>query len=31
MKLTDRQKASIPIVRHEFHGEWNYTIRPQLE
>ncbi len=31
IKLTDRQKASIPIVRHEFHGEWNYTIRPQLE
>jgi DDE family transposase len=21
-KLTDQQKESIPITRHEFHGEW---------
>lgn len=27
IKLTKQQKASIPITRHEFHGEWNYTIR----
>ncbi|MBI1758535.1 MAG: hypothetical protein HYR62_04830, partial [Actinobacteria bacterium] len=26
--LTDEQKNAIPIDRNEFHGEWNYTIRP---
>jgi len=26
IKLTRQQKESIPIVRHEFHGDWNYTI-----
>ena len=28
IKLTKQQKNAIPIKRHEFHGEWNYTIRP---
>jgi len=28
-KVTDEQMASINIVRDDFHGEWNYTIRPQ--
>ena len=27
IKLTNQQKESIPITRHKFHGEWNYTIR----
>ncbi len=27
IKLTKQQKAAIPITRHEFHGDWNYTIR----
>ena len=31
IKLTDQQKKSIPITRHDFHGEWNYTIRPAKE
>lgn len=31
IKLTDQQKESIPLVRHEFHGDWNYAIEPQLE
>lgn len=26
-KLTKEQRAAIPIKRHEFHGDWNYTIR----
>ncbi|MGH3711360.1 MAG: ISAzo13 family transposase [Pseudonocardiaceae bacterium] len=30
-KLTDQQKQSIPITRHEFHGDWNYTIRRSKE
>jgi hypothetical protein len=31
IKLTDQQKESIPLSRHEFHGDWNYTIEPQIE
>lgn len=31
IKVTDQQKKSIPITRHEFHGEWNYTIRSSKE
>ena len=30
-KLTDQQKESIPLTRHLFHGDWNYTITPQIE
>ncbi len=30
-KLTDQQKQSIPITRHDFHGDWNYTIRRSNE
>ncbi len=25
-KLTDQQKNAIPITRHDFHPDWNYTI-----
>jgi Rhodopirellula transposase DDE domain len=31
IKLTNQQKNSIPIIRHLFHGEWNYTITPRIE
>jgi hypothetical protein len=31
IKLTDQQKNSIPVTRHLFHGDWNYTIMPQVE
>src|SRR6202167_6014279 len=27
-KVTDAEMGAINIVRDEFHGEWNYTIRP---
>src|SRR3954453_20154903 len=27
-KVTDQEMAEINIVRAEFHGEWNYTIKP---
>jgi hypothetical protein len=30
IKLTDQQKNSIPITRHPFHGEWNYSITPRI-
>jgi hypothetical protein len=28
IKLTDEQKNAIPLTRHDFHPDWNYTIRP---
>jgi len=29
IEVTDEQMASTRITRDDFHGEWNYTIRPQ--
>ena len=29
VKVTDQEMASINIRRHDFHGEWNYTIALQ--
>jgi hypothetical protein len=29
VKVTDDQMRSLNIEPHEFHGEWNYTIRPR--
>jgi hypothetical protein len=31
IKLTDHQKESIPLARHLFHGDWNYTITSPIE
>jgi transposase len=31
IKLTDQQKESIPLTRHLFHGDWNYTITSRIE
>ena len=28
VKVGDQELATVPLTRHEFHGEWNYTIRP---
>jgi hypothetical protein len=30
VKVTDAEMDAINIHRHEFHGDWNYTISPQL-
>ncbi|MDR0594467.1 MAG: ISAzo13 family transposase [Bifidobacteriaceae bacterium] len=27
-KYTDSAKAALPLVRDDFHGDWNYTITP---
>jgi hypothetical protein len=24
--VSDAQLAAVPLNRHEFHGDWNYTI-----
>ena len=29
IKIGDEQMAAIALDRHDFHGEWNYTLRPQ--
>jgi transposase len=29
LKVTDEELAALNLVRDAFHGEWNYTIRPQ--
>jgi hypothetical protein len=31
IKVSDRDMAAINITPHQFHGEWNYTIRPNPE
>jgi hypothetical protein len=28
VKIDDEQMAAIALDRHEFHGEWNYTLQP---
>ena len=28
IKISDQQLAAIPITRHEWHGDWNYTLHP---
>src|SRR6266487_5721700 len=30
LKVTDEELAALNIVRDSFHGEWNYTIKPQV-
>jgi hypothetical protein len=29
VKISDKELAAVPITRHEFHGEWNYTVHPE--
>ena len=29
IKVTDEELAAVNLKRAEFHGEWNYTIRPR--
>ena len=28
-KISDEQMAALPLTRHHFHGEWNYTLQPE--
>ena len=30
LKVSDKEFNSLNIKNHEFHGEWNYTIKPKL-
>jgi transposase len=27
--ISDQQMKSLPLTRHEFHGNWNYTLKPK--
>lgn len=27
IKVTDREMKQLPLVRHKFHGDWNYTLK----
>jgi DDE family transposase len=29
LKVTDEELAALNLFREPFHGEWNYTIKPQ--
>ncbi|MBL1102047.1 ISAzo13 family transposase [Streptomyces sp. 205] len=29
IQVTDAELAALPITRHRFHGDWNYTLHPQ--
>jgi hypothetical protein len=31
IKVTNQQKQATPLARHEFQGDWNYTITPTRE
>ncbi len=28
-KVTDQEMANLKLQRHDFHGQWNYTIAPR--
>jgi Rhodopirellula transposase DDE domain len=28
VKVSDAQVKAVPLTRHQFHGEWNYTVHP---
>ena len=28
VKISDAELAAVPLTRHDWHGDWNYTIKP---
>jgi hypothetical protein len=28
LRIGDKDMAALPLTRHDFHGEWNYTLHP---
>ena len=28
IKISDAEMAALPLTRHDFHGDWNYTLHP---
>ncbi|MGZ3472627.1 MAG: ISAzo13-like element transposase-related protein, partial [Isosphaeraceae bacterium] len=31
IKVSDEELAGLRLQRHEFHGDWNYTISPRAK
>lgn len=34
LKITDREMRDLEtqhLIRHDFHGEWNYIVRPSAQ
>jgi hypothetical protein len=31
VRVGDAELAALPLARHAFHGEWNYTIQPAAD
>lgn len=31
IKVTDQELAELAIERDEFHGEWNYRLKPRIQ
>ena len=29
VKISDGQMDALPLTRHDWHGDWNYTLRPE--
>ena len=29
LRYTKKDIDALPITRHDFHGDWNYTLKPQ--
>jgi hypothetical protein len=29
VKVSDARMSALPLVRHDWHGDWNYTLRPE--
>ena len=29
VRVSDRQHDALPLTRHDWHGDWNYTLRPE--
>ncbi|MFD3834497.1 ISAzo13 family transposase, partial [Streptomyces sp. NPDC058621] len=29
VRIADRQMDALPLARHDWHGDWNYTLRPE--
>jgi transposase len=29
VRIGDRQMGALPLTRHHWHGDWNYTLRPE--
>ena len=30
VKVSDAQMEALPLTRHNWHGDWNYTLRPRI-